>query len=93
MNLSELSFVHIDEHTTRLWNINPTGEYSLDVETGRRIATEFIAYVTKYDAVHLLAGMIPEMARDWSGVRVGFCTALSEHLTNQQAIEIQQLRG
>ncbi len=69
------------------WLITPSGDYSLDCETGRKLADEYLAYIGLHHTIGdatLLTCIVREMVdrakngEGWTGVHVGFLQRVNE---------------
>lgn len=57
-----------------LWNYEPTGDWSADCATGRRLADELM----REAPAPRLANLVDQMPRPLDAVCVGFLTTISE---------------
>ncbi|MET3355931.1 UNVERIFIED_ORG: hypothetical protein ABID33_003858 [Xanthobacter viscosus] len=70
------------------WVVSPTGHYGADLETGERLADEFLAFIGAHPTVGhstLLPCVIRDMidhavaGQRWSGVHAGFVRGVNQY--------------
>lgn len=69
---------------TRLWVVEPSGDWAADNEAGRNHAESLIACMAEHDLPNLLGLIVKAMKQDggtWSGIEVGFFHRLAERLS------------
>jgi len=58
------------------WNVQPTGDYGEDCNTGQKFAIEYLRYQVSFDSGGHLAFIVGHMPRETTGIEVGFLSII-----------------
>ncbi len=75
--ITKLPFVKDGTNGRSFWNVTPTGDYTVDCNTGERLAHEYLAAI-EAGADAFLPTILRAMPREQSGIEVGFLTMIAE---------------
>ena len=70
------------------WSVTPSGDYAEDCKTGKKFALTWIAYarLSGPDEPDLLAWIVKDMPRIYTGLEIGFLSTIGEEIMRTAAV-------